>query len=137
MLVGPEAIVASGIQDPVIFCGVAGPRLFQISINICGVLLLLAGADWLYQRWQYQKSLMMSFNELKDENREIFGDPQIRRRRRQFYQQVLSDQVSSETKGESNSRSFFKQVSGSNESPPQCQSEVVDDESLNSRREGQ
>lgn len=89
MLFGPEAIVDIGMSDPGIAWSVAGDHLFWIFLKVCGVLLLISAADWAYRRWQYQKSMLMSRAEVKDENREVHGDPQIRRRRRQLHEQVL------------------------------------------------
>lgn len=45
------------------------------------VLLVLAGADFLYQRWQYTRDLKMTKQEAKDEAKDVEGDPHIRSRR--------------------------------------------------------
>ncbi len=44
---------------------------------------LLALGDWLYQRWEHERSLRMTKQELKEELKETEGDPQIRARIRQ------------------------------------------------------
>lgn len=47
--------------------------------------LVLAVADYFYQRWEYERNLRMTRSEVREEFRETEGDPQIRlvRRRRQ------------------------------------------------------
>ena len=49
--------------------------------------IFLAGADYLYQWWQYEKNLRMSKQEVKDEYKQTEGDPQIKSRVRAIQQQ--------------------------------------------------
>lgn len=44
-------------------------------------LTLVSLAEYFYQRWQHRQDLMMSKQEVKDETRNMEGDPQIKRRR--------------------------------------------------------
>ena len=44
--------------------------------------LVLAGADYLFQWWQFEKSIRMSKEEIKQEYKQNDGDPQIKQRRR-------------------------------------------------------
>ncbi|MEO7085038.1 MAG: EscU/YscU/HrcU family type III secretion system export apparatus switch protein [Gemmatimonadaceae bacterium] len=44
--------------------------------------LALAGADYLYQWWQFEKSIRMSKEEVKQEYKQNDGDPHIKQRRR-------------------------------------------------------
>lgn len=46
-----------------------------------GALLLLAIGDFVYQRWQHNEDLKMTKQEVKDESKDVEGDPQIRSRR--------------------------------------------------------
>ena len=46
-----------------------------------GALLLLAIGDFMYQRWQHNEDLKMTKQEVKDESKDVEGDPQIRSRR--------------------------------------------------------
>ena len=57
-----------------------GKISFKILLNTCWVLILLAILDYLYQRWEYEKSLRMSRQEIKDEFKNTEGDPAIRAR---------------------------------------------------------
>ena len=89
MVVGPEAIVGTGISDPAIIVSTAGSRLVWLFITLSGVLLLISAGDWAHKRWQYRQSLMMSRTEVEDENREAHGDPLLRRRRRDLHEKLL------------------------------------------------
>ncbi len=53
---------------------------FKILLTTCWVLILLAILDYLYQRWEYEKSLRMSRQEIKEEFKNTEGDPSIKAR---------------------------------------------------------
>jgi flagellar biosynthesis protein FlhB len=57
-----------------------GKISFKILLNTCWVLIILAILDYLYQRWEYEKSLRMSRQEVKEEFKNTEGDPAIRAR---------------------------------------------------------
>ncbi len=46
-----------------------------------GALLILAIVDLFYQRWQHQEDNRMTKQEVKDESKDVEGDPQVRSRR--------------------------------------------------------
>ena len=49
-------------------------------LDAFGVFLVAAAGDYLAQRWQFERSLMMTKEELKQEYRESEGDPQVKSR---------------------------------------------------------
>ena len=53
----------------------------ELVWSVGGVLLILAIADFVYQRWQHNEDLKMTKQEVKDESKDVEGDPQIRSRR--------------------------------------------------------
>ena len=53
----------------------------QIILDTGVVLFLLAIGDFVYQRWQFMKDMRMTKQEVKDESRDVEGDPFIRSRR--------------------------------------------------------
>ena len=55
-------------------------RSFKICFFVCLAMLVLAVFDYIYQRWQYEKDLKMSKQEVKDEQRQIYGDPKVKAR---------------------------------------------------------
>jgi flagellar biosynthetic protein FlhB len=50
--------------------------------------LLLGILDLFYQRWEFNKNLMMSKQEIKDELKQQEGDPQVRSRIRERQRQI-------------------------------------------------
>ncbi len=63
-------------------------QLFLLLYDVlfrCGLALLaLAFLDYLYQRWEFEKSLRMTKQELKEEYREVEGSPEVKRRQREI-----------------------------------------------------
>ncbi|MGD9330942.1 MAG: flagellar biosynthesis protein FlhB [Desulfobacterales bacterium] len=53
---------------------------FRITFFVCLGLIVLAAADFAYQRWQHQKELMMTKQEVKEERKQSDGDPQVKAR---------------------------------------------------------
>ncbi len=60
-----------------------------VSIRIALILLTIGFVDYLYQRWQYFEDMKMSKQEVKDEMKQMDGDPQIKARRMQMARQAL------------------------------------------------
>lgn len=64
----------------------------RITLNIglrAGlILVLLAVIDYFYQRYEYEKKLKMSKQEVKDEYKQIEGDPKIKSKIRQKQMQI-------------------------------------------------
>lgn len=58
--------------------------LIRMMTGILIVLLLMAVADLLYQRWEHYKKMRMSRQELKDEYKQSEGDPHVKSRLRQL-----------------------------------------------------
>ncbi len=65
---------------------VAG-RILEISLllalGVVGVLTALAIIDMIYQKWDFHQNQKMSRQEIKDENKQSEGDPQVKARIRQ------------------------------------------------------
>jgi flagellar biosynthesis protein FlhB len=60
-------------------CGV----ILGVIIRICLGLIILAAADYLYRRWRYFDNLMMSHEEVKQENRDSEVPPELKSKQRQ------------------------------------------------------
>lgn len=63
--------------------GIIGGTLYQLGIRVGFLWLIIACADYYFQRWQFEKSIRMSRHELKEEFRQAEGDPTLRARIRQ------------------------------------------------------
>lgn len=59
-------------------------NVYLILVGVVVVMGVVAAADYLYQRYEYTKSLRMSRQELKDEFKQTEGDPLVKGRLRQL-----------------------------------------------------
>src|SRR5436190_5383709 len=70
----------------------AGPELgglaLRLGLTCAAGLLVLAGLDYLYQRWDFQRSARMTREELREEMRQTEGAPEIRARIRQLQRRM-------------------------------------------------
>ncbi|GBD94258.1 flagellar biosynthetic protein FlhB [bacterium BMS3Abin05] len=62
--------------------------IFQVSIWATLILIVLAAADFAYQRWNYLKDLRMTKDEVKQELKEYEGDPQVKGRIRNIQREM-------------------------------------------------
>ena len=56
----------------------------RMIAGVCAVVTLIAGFDFLYQKFEFQKSMRMSKQDIKDEMKQSEGDPMIKSRLRQL-----------------------------------------------------
>ena len=64
-----------------------GSIIWNIALRAGLLFVFLAAADYLYQWWEYEKNLRMSKQEIKDEYKQLEGDPQVKGRIRNLQQQ--------------------------------------------------
>jgi len=69
--------------------GLGAGMVFAIGMRVGVVLLVLAVIDYAWQRFQYERKLKMSKQEVKDEQRRMEGDPKMKQRRRQMAGQLV------------------------------------------------
>jgi flagellar biosynthetic protein FlhB len=60
------------------------------------ILVILAGLDYLFQRWSHEKSLRMSKQEVKEESRMTEGDPMVKSRIRNIQRQLAKKRMMAE-----------------------------------------
>jgi len=60
------------------------------------VLVILAVIDFIFQKWQYKKSLMMTKQEVKEEARQMDGDPVIKSRIRSLQREMARKRMMSD-----------------------------------------
>jgi flagellar biosynthetic protein FlhB len=53
---------------------------FKILFFVCLALIILAVLDYIYQRWQFEQSIKMTKQEVKDEHKQVEGDPKVKSR---------------------------------------------------------
>jgi len=69
---------------------------FQLATRAALAMLLLALLDYGFQRWQFERSIMMTRQELREELRELEGDPHIRARIRSIRRQMALQRMMAE-----------------------------------------
>lgn len=62
--------------------------VFEIVITIVVLYIFIAAGDYVFQWWQYEKKLKMSKQEVKDEYKQIEGDPIIKSRIKQKQREI-------------------------------------------------
>ena len=88
----PQIIMMQQFSFLQIFALSAGV-LFNISIRIGVLLLVLALIDYGYQRFHLEQTLRMSKQDVKEEMRRMDGDPKIKQRRRQIAVQLATKKL--------------------------------------------
>ncbi len=69
---------------------------FQVSGRIILVLMVLGVLDYVYQRHRFEKNLRMTRQEVKDETRQVEGDPKVKARIRALMRQLSSKRMMAE-----------------------------------------
>jgi flagellar biosynthetic protein FlhB len=59
-------------------CAYLQDTAIQMAIQIIIAYAVLAAADFLYQRWEYERQIRMSKQEIKEEFKQMEGDPQVK-----------------------------------------------------------
>lgn len=75
-----------------------GGALAQMMLVVAAVLGVIAAFDFLWQRYDHKQGLRMTRQEVKDENREQEGDPQIKTRVRRAYRELSGNKMLSEVR---------------------------------------
>lgn len=78
-------LVNKGVWQITCFIGV---NAFRILGNVCFLLIVLAILDYSYQRWEFERNLKMTKQEVKEEYKQTEGDPHIKSRIRRMQIEV-------------------------------------------------
>lgn len=78
-----ETLLALAASDPAGIAPRVGGLAYAMSLRMVATLAVLAALDYAYQRWQLERSLKMTKQEVKDEFKEAEGNPEIKSRVRQ------------------------------------------------------
>ena len=68
-----------------------GAILFDLAAWVAAVMAVIAALDFLFQKWNHTKQLMMSKDEVKREYKESEGDAQIKGKRKQLHQEMMQE----------------------------------------------
>lgn len=65
-----------------------GDAAFAVALRICVAMVILGLLDYLYQKYDYEKNLKMTKQEIKDEYKQSEGNPEIKSRIKQKQRQM-------------------------------------------------
>ena len=84
--------------DPSTGFVVIGSVIFELLASLCVLLIIIGIIDKKYQDWEYNKSIKMSKQEVKDEWKNIEGDPKIKGKIRSFQMKIMQQKMMSKVK---------------------------------------
>lgn len=87
------ALMDAGLVQGIAFAAIS---IYDLVMTICIVLVFVAAADYLFQWWQFEKKLKMSKQEVKDEFKQMEGDPQIKSKIKQRQQEMARSRMMQE-----------------------------------------
>ena len=88
-----EEILAMFGMKVEIFLIKIGGIISEIAINICIAMLIIGVLDWLYQKYEFNKSLKMTKQQVKDERKNAEGDPTIKSKIRSIQIQMANSRM--------------------------------------------
>ncbi len=71
-----------------------GQTLFWVAAKIGAVLFILALIDYFYQRWKHEQDIRMTDQEVREEMKNLQGDPQMIARRKTIQRQMALNRMS-------------------------------------------
>jgi len=81
--------------DPMTSIHIIVSILINMIINMCLAMLILGYIDKKYQHYEYEKSIKMTKQEVKDEQKDIEGDPKIKARIKSIQMQMARQRMMS------------------------------------------
>jgi len=91
-----DQLIALGDADFIVSIQKSGDILMWAFIAISAPLLLVVAIDVPFQLWDHAKQLRMSRQEIKDENKETEGNPEVRGRIRNVQREIARRRMMSE-----------------------------------------
>lgn len=65
-----------------------GTIVIDLGIRISSIFMIIAFADFIYQKWKFSEDMKMTKQEVKDEYKDQEGDPQIKGKQKQRMQEA-------------------------------------------------
>ena len=84
--------------DPSTGFVVMGKVIFELLASLCILLIVIGIIDRWYQTWEYNKSIKMTKQEVKDEWKNIEGDPKIKGKIRSFQMKIMQQKMMTKVK---------------------------------------
>lgn len=90
------ALTDAGLMQGIAYAALS---VFDMVMLICILLVFVAAGDFLFQWWQFEKKLKMSKQEVKEEFKQMEGDPQVKSKIKQRQQQMAQSRMMQEVPG--------------------------------------
>lgn len=87
------ALMDAGLMQGLAYAALS---IFDLVMLICILLVFVAAGDFLFQWWQFEKKLKMSKQEVKEEFKQMEGDPQVKSKIKQRQQQMAQSRMMQE-----------------------------------------
>ncbi|PLX33120.1 MAG: flagellar biosynthesis protein FlhB [Clostridiales bacterium] len=88
----PKIFSVAGMEVKAVF-PFAKDLIYNLVVQIALVLGILAVTDYVYQKYDFKKNLKMTKNEIKEEMKQMEGDPQIKSKRKQKQRQLAMSRM--------------------------------------------
>ncbi len=88
------AILSLSQRSPVEIGAFLLDVLSWTALKVAAALLILALLDYAFQKWKHEQDLRMTTQQMKEEMKNLQGDPQIMARRRQVQRQLAMNRMS-------------------------------------------
>lgn len=89
-------IFMTPLMDIETYLGFAADTVFRLGIKIVIAFIIFSILDYIYQKYEYEDNLMMSKQEVKDELKQLEGDPLIKARIRNIQREMARRRMISE-----------------------------------------
>jgi flagellar biosynthetic protein FlhB len=73
--------------------GIIMGKIWSLALRMTIILFLIALVDYAYQKWEFEKSIKMSKQEIKEEFKQMEGDPLVKRRIRQKQRELAAKRM--------------------------------------------
>ncbi len=91
-------LIQLGYYDKWQIMAYMGETSLRVAARSCYVIALLALLDFIYQRWEYEQSLKMTKQEVKEEFKQTEGDPLVKSRIRSLQREMARRRMMEEVK---------------------------------------
>jgi len=78
-----RSLLLAGYSDGVGALVIVGRMLYGVAMRVGVTYFFIGVADFLYQRHEFRQNMMMTRQEVKEEHKQMEGDPQIKARQRE------------------------------------------------------
>ncbi len=88
-----STVISLGVVDTREAARLSGDLIWRLCVRACAVLLVIASLDYIYQRMQFEKSIRMTKQQVKDEFKRSEGDPLIKSQFRQRHREMAAKRM--------------------------------------------